>query len=1100
MDAAQTFRKTAPFLALALLCAGAAFAGTLQVGGQQGTATISIVPGFPTVTAQVTSADGTPTAFTITSSGTWFSVNPTSGTTSATLTINRNSTQGCNLVTGVCPDQTFTVAENGNASNNVVVTVHEGASGSGGGGTSGLSANPSTVTLTANNGFSTSTAVAINTSSATGVTVTATTNPSNSWLSVFPLTQNISSSNPGQFLVSAASQALNPDTTYTGTVTFSVSGGSSLDVPVTFKVGNGSSTTGSLSVTPNIISLAYPFGTTTASVSVNSTSISTYNASSNANWLLVNSNYLITGQSVGTGFTVSLNASAAAGLSTGTYQGVITVANAANSGDSTQVTVNLSVNGATGGGGGITSGNVAPTSMNFYYQIGKTAPACQTVAITGTDTYNISATGRYVPTATSITAPNTFQVCAVVVQAPVGNNAGSVTVASTTNGTSQTISGNLVVSDSTTPVVMATVNSTLGDIVCTSASGCSVPVTVFASDGTNLAITVAPSNSWITLSSTPTTTPATFTVTLNAAGLSGLNSGNITVTPTGAANASLVIPVVLALTGVNTGGTLTLSSSSVTLAAIGSSANVTVGANTATSFTASVGNGCSWLQVSPTGSLTTNNTLTLTALQAPSSGQSNPCTISLTTNSGTQFVTVNFGSGGTSGGITASTNSLNFNTPQGVNSASQTIHLSGNSGTTFTVNTVQAPWLTVTPLNGTLGANGADLTVTAAPGSFGAGAYGPGYIIVTPGSGAAIQINANLTVTAAVTVSATPTSLSFAYQAGGSLPSSQSIAVTGAAANLPFTAAVTSGTDWLSVNPTSGIAGTTATNLSVSVNPQNLAVNKTYTGTIVVAGTGIATGSTTINVTLAVSAPLPTITRVTNAASFNAGSISAGEIITIFGSGMGPGTLQVAPSGSFPTDLGGVQVTVGGYLAPIIYVRGDQISVSVPYEINRPIFVATVPVIVRYLGQSSNGVNLTQAATAPGVFTAGNGTGQSAALNQNLSINSAGNPAAKGEVIVLYLTGEGQTAPAGVTGKITNNATTFPVSGQVTVTIGGQPAQVLFAGEAPGLISGVMQVNAIIPTSLTNTGVTDMPVVVSVGGVSSQTDSRGIGAATIAVR
>jgi len=611
---------------------------------------------------------------------------------------------------------------------------------------------------------------------------------------------------------------------------------------------------------------------------------------------------------------------------------------------------------------------------------------------------------------------------------------------------------------------------------------------------------VAVSTSWITLSSTPTTTPATFTVTLNPAGLSGLNNGNITVTPTGAANASLVIPMVLSLPGASTGGSLTLSSSSVTLANVGSQTNVTVSANSTTNFAVSTGNGCSWLSISPTGQLSTTNTLTLTALQAPTTGQSNPCTISLTTSSGTQFLTVNFGSGGSSGSVSANPTSLNFTTQQGVTSAAQTIHLSGPAGTGFTTNIVQSSWLTVTPSSGTLSASGADLSVTATPGTLGPGAYGPGFIVITPSGGAAIQINANLTVTVASTVSATPTSLTFAYQAGGSLPTSQTISVTGAAANLPFSATVTSGSDWLSVTPTSGTAGTTATTLTVSVNPQSLAVNKTYTGTIVVAGTGTATGTTTINVSLAVSAPLPTVVRVTNAASFNAGSISAGEIITIFGSGMGPATLQVAPSSGFPTDLGGVQVTVGGYLAPIIYVRNDQISVVVPYEINRPIFLATVPLIVRYLGQSSNGVNLTQAATAPGIFTTGNGTGQAAALNQNLSPNAAANPAAKGEVIVLYLTGEGQTTPTGVTGKITNNATTFPVSGQVTVTIGGQPAQVTFAGEAPGLISGVMQVNAIIPTSLTNTSVTDMPVVVSVGGAQSQLDSRGIGAATIAVR
>jgi uncharacterized protein (TIGR03437 family) len=99
------------------------------------------------------------------------------------------------------------------------------------------------------------------------------------------------------------------------------------------------------------------------------------------------------------------------------------------------------------------------------------------------------------------------------------------------------------------------------------------------------------------------------------------------------------------------------------------------------------------------------------------------------------------------------------------------------------------------------------------------------------------------------------------------------------------------------------------------------------------------------------------------------------------------------------------------------------------------------------------------------VFTVGNGTGQAAAQNEDGSFNSSSNPAAQGEVVVLYLTGDGQ-----------NGA---PVS----VQIGNYAADVLYAGPAPGFF-GLMQINARIPAGLPGSG--SQGVVVTVGGVSSQ--------------
>jgi uncharacterized protein (TIGR03437 family) len=94
-------------------------------------------------------------------------------------------------------------------------------------------------------------------------------------------------------------------------------------------------------------------------------------------------------------------------------------------------------------------------------------------------------------------------------------------------------------------------------------------------------------------------------------------------------------------------------------------------------------------------------------------------------------------------------------------------------------------------------------------------------------------------------------------------------------------------------------------------------------------------------------------------------------------------------------------------------------------------------------------------------------------------VNGANNPAAKGSVIQIFATGEGQLVPPVATGSVTPGAPPFskPVA-TVTVTIGGQTAQIEYAGEAPTLVAGVIQINAVIPAG-TATG--NQPVVVTIG-------------------
>jgi uncharacterized protein (TIGR03437 family) len=330
--------------------------------------------------------------------------------------------------------------------------------------------------------------------------------------------------------------------------------------------------------------------------------------------------------------------------------------------------------------------------------------------------------------------------------------------------------------------------------------------------------------------------------------------------------------------------------------------------------------------------------------------------------------------------------------------------------------------------------------------------------------------------------------LTFAYKSGDAAPASQPVSVTGGGGALTFNATASSNGNWLSVSPASGTTPATgAATVNVSVNAVNLAAGD-YQGTVLVVGTGAATGSTSIQVSLKVTAPLPTVSRVTNAGSFVSAAIAPGEIVTLFGIGIGPVTpagLTLDSSGKVATTIGGVQVLVSGIPAPMVYASATQVSAVVPYELAG---FASASVLVKYLGQTSNGVPVNMATTAPGLFTLNSsGTGPAAILNSNNSINSPGNPANRGDTVVVYMTGEGQTAPAGVTGKVTTVAATPPLTPGplllVSVLIGGQPANYSFAGEAPGFVSGVLQLNVTIPT---NIGPGDQSLVVSIGGNPSQ--------------
>jgi uncharacterized protein (TIGR03437 family) len=245
-------------------------------------------------------------------------------------------------------------------------------------------------------------------------------------------------------------------------------------------------------------------------------------------------------------------------------------------------------------------------------------------------------------------------------------------------------------------------------------------------------------------------------------------------------------------------------------------------------------------------------------------------------------------------------------------------------------------------------------------------------------------------------------------------------------------------------------------------------------------------GSPLFSVTFTVSATgaaTPVISSVGNAASYASGFLSPGEIVYIVGTGLGPAQLAYVtftPSGVAGTQLAGTTVQFNAIAAPLIYSSAAAVAAIVPYEVSG----ATVQVTVTYQGRTSAPRPLALSASAPGLFTArASGSGQAAALNQDSTSNSAGRPALPGSIIVLFATGEGQTAPGGVDGKLAVAPFPKPVL-PVSVKIGGVPATIIYAGAAPGEIAGVMQLNVVIPAGVFGAAV---PVVLQVGSAQSQT-------------
>jgi uncharacterized protein (TIGR03437 family) len=1030
--------------------------GTAQVQISSVNSSVTIAPGSTAVycttpsyqyCATVSPASypaypGSPANFTVTSNSAL-----ATGTYTATLTFNSSPNVG---------------------SINVPLTINVGM----GGGTGSLTATPSALSFSgaAYSGYQTSQLYLY---AASAGYYSASSNQG--WLSVG--TQGsafYSVYAPGYLSVWANASTL-ASGTYYGTITITGTGGT-LYVSVTFTVGAGG--TGALTVTPSSLSFTGAVGsgqTASQTVSVYGTTTATYYAQattqSGGSWLVL-SQY--SGQT-GTSFNVWANAS---GLGAGTYYGSIAVTTSPNIGSQT-INVTFTV-----GGGGATCGpqgsiSASPTALQFTGDPGGSPTAAQTVTLTTSSAsadYTVTVSTNWLaaqPQYGTVTpsTPRTIQVQASPAGLTTGTYYGTITV--TGGGGQVCVQVTFVVggggggggtSGLTASPSSVTMTSPLGStslvqqsVLLTGTSG--LTFTAYATTTTGYG--------WLTVTPTTGTSPATLVAQGNPAGLAtGTYQGSILVSTY---LGTLTIPVVFNVGTSGGYGTLTVSPTSMTFSAQAGGAapaaqTVYVNSTTgySTTFTASV-SGAAWLSISPTSGFTPAS-LNVTVNQTGLSAGTYYGTINVLSADGYSQQSVQVTLTLASANLAVTPTSLTFSAPAGGTAPAQSLSISSPLGSiSFTASastTSGLSWLAVSP---TSGATTSTVNVTVNAAGLNVGTYF-GTVTVSSGVGT-VNVPVTLNVTQVVTMTVAPETLAFEAVAGATtaIPT-KTVSVNVSSGNVQYTAvaATSTGGNWLQVSPASG---TTPGTLTVTVTATGLNAG-TYNGTVTVSVAGATNSPRVVQVTLTVTSPAPVITGVLNAAAGTGGILAANAIASIYGRGLGPDTAvfpQIVAGGLCPTELAGIRVLWDGIASPILYGHNRQINTTVPASLFGR---TTVRVEVEYRGNRSAAVQIQLYDAAPGIFSVdGSGTGQGAILNQDGSVNSAQNGAAVDTVVSVFATGMGQTEPLGVDGAFPTVVLPKPVL-PVSVLLGNTEAVVEYAGAAPGLISGAMQVNIRIPRGL----------------------------------
>jgi hypothetical protein len=759
------------------------------------------------------------------------------------------------------------------------------------------------------------------------------------------------------------------------------------------------------------------------------------------------------------------------GLTAGSYGGDVII-QATGAGNSPQIVmVNLRVIDPTA-----PQLTATPSLLTFNYTMGDVAPATQSISIGNRGSafnYAVSASGGTWLAATpgSGASPGSAGVSVDATGLTAGTYTGSVSITATGAGNTPlvvpvrlTVTGGALPNLSVSPTTLSFTYQIGGTIPAAQ----TISVT---SDASGLSYTASASGgSWLTALPVSGTTPGSISVLISPEGLTaGVYSGDVIVQATGAGNPPQIVTASLTVID-PTAPQLTATPSSLTFdheigtpapaaqsISIGTSASVlsyivSASAGVWLAVTAASGTtpGAASVSVDVTGLAAGTYTgwVSITANGAGNTPLMVPVSLNVVTRGRPRLATKStLAVTGALPNLTVSPFSLSFIYQiGGATPAAQTVSAAASDGSalSYTASASGDSWLTALPVNGTTPGS---VSVSISPQGLAAGVYTGHVIFASSGAANLPQVvTVSLTVTGSPspTLTASPASLAFSYQAGGPAPPAQALTISsGSVLNYTVSA---SGGAWLGVTPTSG---NTLGSVGVFVNTSGLAVG-TYSGSVSIAAVGAGNTPLTVPVTLTVT--IGNIFSTLYSANFYyviGGAVQSLPTVSIGSTGSAlsytvsaPSWLAVTPStgttpGSLSVSLNTTGLTAGTY--------NGSVTIAAPGAGNSPLTVPESLTVVNpsiVPSQSSLTFNYATGGTAPSA--------------QNLSISSTGSA-------LSYTV----SASGGTWLSVTPASGTTPSSVSVSVNI---------TGLAVGTYSGSITIAA---TGAANTPVT-VPVTLRV--------------------
>jgi len=206
-------------------------------------------------------------------------------------------------------------------------------------------------------------------------------------------------------------------------------------------------------------------------------------------------------------------------------------------------------------------------------------------------------------------------------------------------------------------------------------------------------------------------------------------------------------------------------------------------------------------------------------------------------------------------------------------------------------------------------------------------------------------------------------------------------------------------------------------------------------------------------------------------ASNPSGRVAPGEVVNLFGTGLGPFrgvSVQPDSSGKYPTEVAGVQVTCDGIPAPLLYVSTHQINAVIPFEVSSK---PSTLLRVTYGSKTTPPLNLTVVPAYPEIFSVPLGfqpaylLRNAVARNQDGSVNSPSNPAEPGSKVTFWVNGAGLFQPSLADGMIVQPPLPQPLLPVSVLYVGIMPGQTIPAtiSAAPGQVAGTLEISATLP-------------------------------------